>query len=97
MYAVVREITSKPGQVISGQEREEYEGLVSALPGFYGQLTVDIGDGKLIRIAVWESDAARTATFGREENRRYYENIEARQNMPIAGRGQIISNTLIKA
>ncbi len=97
MYAVVREITNKPGQELSDQEREEYESLLTSVPGFYGQLTVDIGDGKLIRIAVWESDAGRTAIFDRDEVKRAGEIFEARQNMPIIGGGQVVSNTLLKA
>ncbi len=96
MYTVVREITRKPGQELSDQEREEYETLLTSVPGFYGQLTVDIGEGKLIRIAVWESDAGRTAIFGRDEVKRAGEIFETRQNMSIVGRGQVISNTLLK-
>lgn len=90
MYAVVREITQKPGQELGDQEREESEALLTAVPGFYGQLTVDIGEGKLLRIAVWESDAGRTANSDREEVKRAGGVFEARQDMTLIGRGQVI-------
>jgi hypothetical protein len=96
MYVVVREITQKPGQDLSDRERAESEDLLSALPGFYGQLMVDIGAGKLIRIAVWESHEGRAASSDRDEVQRAGEVFEGRQEMALIGQGRVISNTLLK-
>jgi hypothetical protein len=96
MYAVIREVTVKPGHEVSAEQREEAEAIEAGQAGFYGQLTVDIGAGKFMRIAVWTSEEEReTSVNGEDENpivHVYWSHI----TKPRIGSGQVISNTLIK-
>lgn len=96
MYALVRQLSVTPGHAITTQDREEAEAIAKTMHGQIGQLTIDIGDGKFIRIALWTSAADRAVNTGSDaaDVRRADELYFAHLDMPIIGQGEVISNTL---
>ena len=66
MYALVRQLSVKPGHTVTAHDREEAEAIAKTMRGQLGQLTIDIGEGRHIRIAVWASAAERATNTGSE-------------------------------
>lgn len=96
MYVVVRALSYKPGHELTAEERDESEALMVGVPGFHGNLTVDIGGGKYIRVSIWESkEAWATPTDAAEGARIYMEKYAARIVAPVIGQGEVVSNTLL--
>ncbi|MFN8511928.1 MAG: hypothetical protein U0841_04930 [Chloroflexia bacterium] len=100
MYVVVREVTPLPGHEVTTAQRDEAEALTMVLAGFHGQLTVDIGDGKHLRIAVWTSAEERasndTNPAVQADLTRIDELYSDHVSAQIIGRGEVVSNTLLK-
>ena len=97
MYALVRQLSVKPGHTVSAHDREEAEAIARTMRGRLGQLTIDIGEGRYIRIAVWASAAERATNTGSEAPAvgRADDLYFAHLDMPIIGQGEVVSNTLI--
>ena len=65
MYAVIREATRRPEMDEPGRAaRQEFFALRARQPGFRGSLTVDAGEGRVVTIALWESEQAQAAAAG---------------------------------
>jgi hypothetical protein len=58
---------------------------------------VDIGGGKLIRIAVWSSQEERVSHADRSETLQYHAQYMPRMKNAIITQGEVVSNSLIKA
>lgn len=84
----------KPGHTMTSEIREETEALIRTMPGSLGQLTIDIGDDKFIRIALWTSAEDRSANVGTPADQRQREMYGAHLDQPIIGQGEVVSNTL---
>lgn len=95
MYALVREVSRKPGHDVGEQEREEAEAIQARMAGSLGQLTVAIGDNRFIRIAVWTSTEDRAANLNSEDHRRIIA-YWSQMNDTLIGEGEVVSNTLLK-
>lgn len=94
MYAVVRMLSVKPGHAVTPAAREENEAIARQMRGSLGQITIDIGEGKWIRVALWTSAEERETNVETPEDRRAGEIYGQHLDMPIIGRGEVISNTL---
>jgi len=62
MYAIVGEITIKAGN----EERaapliQELQQLRARQPGYRGSVTVDAGEGRMLLLALWDSEEQATA------------------------------------
>ena len=95
MYAVVREVSQKPGHDVGEREREEAEAIQARMAGSHGTLTIDIGEGKFIRVALWTSAEERATNFGTEDIRRISEYWSHMDDV-VLGQGEVVSNTLLK-
>ena len=96
MYAVVRMMSVKPGHTMTPEAREESEAIARQLPGALGAITIDIGEGKWIRIALWTSSEERESnTIDTPGVRRTGELYGWHMDMPIIGQGEVVSNTLL--
>ena len=63
MFAQIRESTFHPG--VEEQRRaplEEFAALRAQQPGYRGAASIDAGDGRLVTVTFWESEAAAAAT-----------------------------------
>src|SRR6185503_10618990 len=62
MFASVRETTFDPDKLRRGQaQMEEFVALRGRQPGFAGVVTVDAGDGRMLTVTLWESEAQALA------------------------------------
>jgi len=56
MYAVVRELTFTPGKADPGNPQiQEFARLRAQQPGYQGRVAVDAGNGRVVLVALWES------------------------------------------
>ena len=62
MFAVIRETTYDPEKLRQGQaQRDEFVALRNRQPGFAGGVEVDAGDGRVLTLGLWESEAQALA------------------------------------
>ncbi len=62
MFAVVRESIFDPDKRRQGQAQiEEFAARRSRQPGYAGYVAVDAGDGRMVMLVLWESEAHATA------------------------------------
>jgi heme-degrading monooxygenase HmoA len=62
MYAITRESHLRPGaeeQLRAG--REQFAALRAQQPGYQGSMVFDAGDGRIVTIALWDSEEAEVA------------------------------------
>ena len=60
MYAVVRESQRRPeGQAQAEADRAEFVALRAQQPGSLGAISLDLGDGRTVTVALWESAQAQ--------------------------------------
>jgi hypothetical protein len=68
MFATVRETIYDPEKLRQGQAQlEAFEALRDQQPGIAGALAVDAGNGRVLTISLWESEAQAMAARDRLE------------------------------
>jgi hypothetical protein len=68
MFATVRETFSDPRRLGQGRaELEEFAALRARQPGFVGAVAVDAGAGRVLTLALWESEERASAALARLE------------------------------
>ena len=99
MFAVVREATYDTKKKASGSKQvEEFARIRSQQAGYQGTVTVDVGDGRTLTLALWESkeqQEAASATLAPEAQRL----MGPLWTIPaqIVGSGEVIQNDLTKS
>jgi hypothetical protein len=64
MYATVRETFYDPRQLGGGRAQlEAFAAVRARLPGFVGSLAVAAGDGRVVTLVLWESEARASAAL----------------------------------
>jgi hypothetical protein len=68
MFATVRETFSDPAQVSQRRAHpEEFAARRARQPGFAGAVAVDAGAGRVLTLALWESEQRASAALARLE------------------------------
>ena len=99
MYAVVREATYDSKKKASASKQvEEFARIRAQQPGYRGVVTVDVGDGRTLTIALWESEEQSQAgsTKIAPEAERLMGPLWTAPSRVI-GSGEVIYNDLVKS
>ena len=65
MYAVVRKLFYDPKKLAQADKQmQEFDALHAAQPGYRGNMVVDAGDGRMVVLNLWESEAHAQAALG---------------------------------
>lgn len=98
MFATVREGTYDPVKMARGKAQvDEFWQIRAQQPGYQGAVTVDVGDGRVLIITLWqtpEQGQAAQAVLDPQAQRL----MEPLQSVPsrIIGRGNVIYNDLTR-
>ena len=99
MFARVRETTFDSDKLSQGgAQLDEFFALQDRQPGFAGRVRVDAGDGRMLTLDLWESEAQATAARAvlRPEADRLVTPLYAAPLRVIA-QGPVLRNDLVKS
>jgi hypothetical protein len=99
MYAVVREATyDVEKKARASKQVDEFARIRAQQPGYRGVVTVDIGDGRTLTVALWETEAQSQAASGKitPEAERLMGPLWTSPSRVIGG-GEVVYNDLTKS
>jgi hypothetical protein len=96
MFAVVREATYDSKKRASGSKQvEELARIRAQQPGYQGVVTVDVGDGRTLTVALWETEEQQEAASAKvaPEAQRLMGPLWTTPSR-IIGQGEVIHNDI---
>ena len=99
MFAVIREATYDTKKKASGSKQvEEFARIRAQQPGYQGVVTVDVGDGRTLTVALWETEEQGQAGSAKitPEAERLMGPLWTTPSRVI-GQGEVIHNDIAKS
>lgn len=98
MFATVRELHFVPEKLAAGSAQvQQFTAFFDQRPGCRGQIVVDAGEGRMLAMEVWESEAHCLASRGevdREAGRSMHSMLADGPQPGVLGAGEVVYESL---